>query len=103
MTRVAEALQQFYYSKGIATICQINIKRKIKKEIGNLNKILKFKSKKKSDNHNRLANEYKANILNVFNVEKTVVANPAADENIEIHMNEDSSLDENMDIEGILD
>lgn len=102
-TRVAEALEQFYYSKGITTICQINIKRKIKKEIGNLTKILKFKSKKKNENHIRLENEFKADILNVFTVEKTVVANSATDENTEIHMDEDSSLDENMDIEGILD
>lgn len=47
-TRAAEALEQFYHSKGIKTVCQAIMKKKIKREVGDLTRILKFKSKNKT-------------------------------------------------------
>lgn len=67
-TLVLKALTDLYRSKGINTICELSIIRKIKREIGKLSKILKFKTKKKTPNQIRSENEFRLSLLDVFDI-----------------------------------
>lgn len=67
-TLVSNALNDLYRSKRIKTICELSIIRKIKREIGNLRKILRFKSKEKTPNQIRSENAFRLSLLNVFDI-----------------------------------
>lgn len=71
-TLVSNALEEFYRQKNVRTICTGNIRRKIKREVGNLRQILKFKSKQKTAKQNQAENEYKITLSNVFPIEKSI-------------------------------
>lgn len=69
-TLVAKALENFYHSKRIVTILNVNIRRKIKREVGQLKKILKFKSKNKKRNQIEMENRFKSTLSNTFVIER---------------------------------
>lgn len=71
-TLVSNALEEFYRQKDVRTICTGNIRRKIKREVGNLRQILKFKSKQKTAKQNQAENEYKITLSNVFPIGKSI-------------------------------
>lgn len=86
-TLVSDALEEFYRQRDMRTICTGNIRRKIRREIGNLRKILKLKSKQKTANQNQAENEYRSALSNVFPIEKNIVecenSRMESDDNIE--------------------
>lgn len=69
-TFVSNALEECYRSKKIATICKGNIRRKVKREVGKLSKILKFKTKSKTTKQIQMENEFRSTLSNVFPIEK---------------------------------
>lgn len=92
-TLVAKALEEFYHSKRIATILNINIRRKVKREVGQLKKILKFKCKTKKPNQIEMENRFKLTLSNTFVIERL--------SNIESMENSPMEIDEQFD-DGIL-
>lgn len=69
-TLVANALENLYRSKNQLTVCKAIIRRKIKREVGNLTKILKFKSKNKTNNQIQKEIDFKSTLSNTFNITK---------------------------------
>lgn len=92
----ANALEALYRSKKIPTVCSVNVKRKIKREVGNLAKILKFKSKGKSAKQIKMENEFKSTLSNIFSIEKNSnEPTSSADISMEIdEQGEDSNLND---------
>lgn len=70
-TLVSNALQEFYRSRNAQTICSAIIRRKVKREVGKLRNILKFKSKQKTIGNIQKENEFKSALSRVFSVEKS--------------------------------
>lgn len=83
-TLVAKALERFYRSKNLRIICTASVKRKVKREIGNLRKILKFKSKQKTANQIESEAVFKSTLSNVFSVEKIANDESSSETSMEV-------------------
>lgn len=68
---VANALEEFYKKRNVRTISKPIIRRKIRKEIGNLKNILRFKSKNKTNKQIQIEDDFKSRLSNVFRIEKS--------------------------------
>lgn len=90
-TFVANALLEFYRLRRTPTICIGNIRKKVKREVEKLSKILKFKSKEKTNQQTQIENEYRLTLSNVFSIEKPYDVQTTQME-----------IDEDFDLNGIL-
>lgn len=67
---VSNAIYDFYRRKDIETITELGIRKKVNRDISTLNKILKFKSKTKSDANIQYETSFKQKLTATFPVEK---------------------------------
>lgn len=70
---MAKALENFYQSKRIPTIINVNIRRKIKCEVNQLKKILKFKRKIKNNSQIEMENTFRSTLSNIFAIEQQAI------------------------------
>lgn len=70
--RVTNALKNCYAQRNIETLNELTIRRKIHNQILALKKILKFKSKEKTQDNIRMENAFKMELTNVFLIRKSV-------------------------------
>lgn len=118
-TLVSNALQEFYRSRRAQTICSAIIRRKIKREVGQLRNILKFKSKQKTIGQIKMENDFKLALSRVFSVEKSnsdrdsIEANDNQNGILYVYINSDlkiyecclflDSINQEFEIESIVD
>lgn len=90
---VAKALEDLYCTKRIATICNTVIRRKVKRQVGKLKQILKFRSKTKTINQIQLENEFKSSLTETFPIENFGNAQtPAEDTAMEINEQNENGI-----------
>lgn len=72
-SRVSSALKNFYTDRNVETLHEFTIRRKIRTQIMSLRKILRFKSKEKTQSNIRMENAFRAQLSNIFQIGKPTV------------------------------
>lgn len=94
---VSEALFNFYKRKNIDTITEWGIKNKIDQEITLLNKILKLKSKTRSELNIQYENNFKRKLGEIFSIERIRQGPNVGPDLMELH--ELSEIEPYIDVE----
>lgn len=71
-TKVSSALKSFYTQRNIDTLNELTIRRKIHTQVLSLKKILKFKSKEKTQANIKMENIFKSQLSNIFQIKKSI-------------------------------
>lgn len=69
--QVISALERFYAQRNIETLSKVRIRSKIRSQIFSLKKVLKFKSKEKTQANIRMENAFKSQLSGIFRIRKS--------------------------------
>lgn len=90
-TRVATALKNIYSQRNIETLNELTIRRKIRKQVLSLKKVLKFKSKEKTQVNINMENAFKAQLWNIFEIEKSIPQEGDVDNIVPMDVNDQNT------------